>query len=310
LQPWHGYWMAAHESGVTLQFNYRSMLGIASPAASGYQAPGLPLLVETATTPVGEADELESAMADDVGWQLNLNLASGTGQAAIGRTASATVGFDAPFDLPVPPASPTGAEKAALLIRHPEWELACGANFYSDLVSLTDEPQVWNLTVVRPEPGVETLEWDPLALPEGVDLQIYLPHENRVAVMSVRTADNLPIDVGIEPVVVQFRTPSDVSDVPYAVAGLQLRNVPNPFNPLTEFRFNLPHEGEAVIRIFDMRGAVVHRVSGGVLPAGPGRLRWAGRDSQGRGVASGIYFYRLYLDDQQEGPTIKMTLVK
>ena len=49
---------------------------------------------------------------------------------------------------------------------------------------------------------------------------------------------------------------------------------------------------------------------GGVMPTGPGTLRWAGHDKSGREVSSGIYFYRLYLDSRQEGPTKKMTLVK
>ena len=79
---------------------------------------------------------------------------------------------------------------------------------------------------------------------------------------------------------------------------------------MTEFRFNLPRAGEAEIRIFDIRGALVRRVVGGVMPAGPTHLKWAGRDDGGRRVASGIYFYRLYLDGRQEGGTIKMTLVK
>jgi flagellar hook assembly protein FlgD len=98
--------------------------------------------------------------------------------------------------------------------------------------------------------------------------------------------------------------------VPDHLAGLQLRNVPNPFNPITDFRFNLPRTGEAEIRIFDLRGAVIKRITGGVMPAGPGTLRWAGHDKSGHEVASGIYFFRLYLDSRQEGPTLKMTLVK
>jgi len=312
LQPWHGYWMAAHADGVTLQFNYRSMLGLIpqAAAAASRMAWRLPYLVETVSAQENESGKSASDKDVETGWQLNVGLAAGVDQVAIGRTASATTGFDAAFDLPVPPTSPSNVEKVSLIIRHPEWELASGSNFYTDLVSLTSDPQVWNLTLTSPEPGAVTLQWDPLALPDGVDLQVYLPQENRVVVMSVRVEDSVRIDVGADPVEVRFRTPDSASDVPFAVTGLQLRNIPNPFNPMTEFRFNLPRSGEAEIRIFDVRGAMVHRVSGGVMSAGPAKLRWAGRDGQGRGVASGIYFYRLYLDERQEGPTVKMTLVK
>ena len=120
----------------------------------------------------------------------------------------------------------------------------------------------------------------------------------------------MQVDVGAAPVVVQFRTPNGISDVPGQLAGLQLRNAPNPFNPMTEFRFNLPRTGQTEIRIYDVRGAMVRRVSGGVMVAGPSKLQWAGRDERGREVASGIYFYRLYLDGRQEGTTLKMTLLK
>ncbi len=312
LEPWRGYWMAAHVSGVTLQFNYRSMLGVTHPAASasGETSDRLPLLVQAAPVREGKDDQPEAEKSGESGWQLNVGLSLGAGQVAIGRTAGATTGFDAAFDLPVPPASPSSTEKATLVIKHPEWNLACGSGFYSDMVALSDEPQEWNLTVTAPEPGSVNLVWDPMDLPAEVDLQVYLPHENRVVVMSVRDENSVQVDVGSTPVLVRFRTPNGISDVPGRLAGLQLRNAPNPFNPMTEFRFNLPHTGDAEIRIFDIRGAVVRRVTGGVIPAGPATLRWAGRDNSGREVASGIYFYRLYLDGRQEGKTLKMTLVK
>jgi hypothetical protein len=49
---------------------------------------------------------------------------------------------------------------------------------------------------------------------------------------------------------------------------------------------------------------------GGVMPTGPGTLRWAGHDKGSREVSSGIYIFRLYPDSRQEGATKKMTLVK
>ena len=305
LEPWRGYWMAAHVSGVTLQFNYRSMLSAPVPLAGkpGEDISRLPRLVLAASS--GDKDK-----SGDPGWQFNVKLAQGGDEILIGQVPDATAGFDAAYDLPVPPASPSSTARPTLTIRHPEWNLACGSGFFSDLVSLSAEPQEWNLTVTVPEPGRVTLQWDSLELPAGVDLQVYLPHENRVVVMSVRNESSLQVDVGTGPLEVQFRTSNGISGVPGQVAGLQLRNAPNPFNPMTEFRFNLPRAGKTEIRIYDVRGAVVRRVSGGVMAMGPAKLQWAGRDGRGREVASGIYFYRLYLDSRQEGKTHKMTLLK
>ena len=309
LVPWRGYWMAAHVGGVTIQFNYRSMMSAPAvvPVAAAEGASRLPVLVQNLVQAAPSGDKDKSG---DPGWQLNVNLTQGGDEVAIGRALDATAGFDAAFDLPVPPASPSSTAKATLVIRHPEWNLACGSGFFSDLVSMSGEPQEWNLTVTVPEPGMVTLNWDPLGLPADVDLQVYLPHENRVVVMSVRAETSLQVDVGTEPLVVQFRTSNGISGVPGQLAGLQLRNAPNPFNPMTEFRFNLPRAGKTEIRIYDVRGAVVRRVSGGVMAAGPAKLPGAGHDGHGREVASGIYFYRLYLEGRQEGKTLKMTLLK
>jgi flagellar hook assembly protein FlgD len=59
-----------------------------------------------------------------------------------------------------------------------------------------------------------------------------------------------------------------------------------------------------------LRGALVRRISAGILPAGPATVTWAGRDDTGARAASGIYFSRLYLDGSQEGKTLKISLVK
>ncbi len=70
-------------------------------------------------------------------------------------------------------------------------------------------------------------------------------------------------------------------------------NFPNPFNPSTTFRFSLAHEGEAELTVIDARGYMIRELVSGVYPAGDHEIQWDGRDSHGRAVPSGIYFYRL-----------------
>ena len=70
-------------------------------------------------------------------------------------------------------------------------------------------------------------------------------------------------------------------------------NFPNPFNPSTTFRFSLAHEGEAELTVIDARGHLVRELVNGVYPAGDHDITWDGRDSLGRPVPSGVYFYRL-----------------
>ena len=99
-------------------------------------------------------------------------------------------------------------------------------------------------------------------------------------------------------------------DGPALREGLALHNVPNPFNPATEFRFRLEQRGRAAIRIFDLGGRQVRKLDLGMVEAGPRSVRWDGTDGTGRTVSSGLYFYRLYLDGKALGEPRKMTLLK
>jgi len=74
---------------------------------------------------------------------------------------------------------------------------------------------------------------------------------------------------------------------------LSLAAFPNPFNPSTTLRFNLPDPGKVEIKVFDLRGALVRRLAAGVFTAGPHDIKWQGRDEHGRRVASGVYFVRM-----------------
>ena len=85
-------------------------------------------------------------------------------------------------------------------------------------------------------------------------------------------------------------------------------NFPNPFNPATMIRFALPATQPVELAIYDVRGQKVRTLVHGVMEAGHHEVTWLGRDDQGRGVASGMYFYRLSTDGDQY--VRKMLLVK
>ncbi len=71
-------------------------------------------------------------------------------------------------------------------------------------------------------------------------------------------------------------------------------NVPNPFNPTTTIRFELPAAGRAELAVYDVAGRRVRTLSAGDhLSAGIHEVVWDGTDGRGAAAASGIYFYRL-----------------
>ncbi len=72
------------------------------------------------------------------------------------------------------------------------------------------------------------------------------------------------------------------------------QNIPNPFNPVTTIRFDLPEGTRLRIDIYDAGGRHIRSLAECRYEDGNWSVDWDGRDSVGRLVASGIYFYRLY----------------
>lgn len=88
-----------------------------------------------------------------------------------------------------------------------------------------------------------------------------------------------------------------------------LQNFPNPFNPETSIRYNLPAASQVKLEIFDVLGRKVRTlVNGEQKNAGYHSTLWNGRDDSGRQVASGVYIYRIVSD--QQSLSRKMILMK
>ncbi len=68
---------------------------------------------------------------------------------------------------------------------------------------------------------------------------------------------------------------------------------PNPFNPRTTIRFELPGAARVRLTVHDVGGRCVAVLADGDLPAGAHEAVWDGRDRLGRPAASGLYFGRL-----------------
>jgi hypothetical protein len=86
------------------------------------------------------------------------------------------------------------------------------------------------------------------------------------------------------------------------------QNVPNPFNSNTYIDFDLPISGEVKLEVFSILGRKVATLVDEFLKAGHKRVEWNGTDRDGNRAASGIYFYRLSVEDFSE--TRKMLLLE
>ena len=71
-------------------------------------------------------------------------------------------------------------------------------------------------------------------------------------------------------------------------------NYPNPFNPATTIRYQLPEAAEVEVLIFNTLGQKLRTLQAlATQNAGYYELYWDGTDDRGSAVASGIYFYQL-----------------
>lgn len=79
-----------------------------------------------------------------------------------------------------------------------------------------------------------------------------------------------------------------------STSGLQLaRPSPNPARGSTWLGWTLPRAGRMSLSVYDLTGARVRELVSGEQSAGPGRVRWDGRDARGTPVRAGAYFVRL-----------------
>ena len=87
-----------------------------------------------------------------------------------------------------------------------------------------------------------------------------------------------------------------------------LRNYPNPFNPVTTISFTAKQKGFAVLNIYNLKGQLIKTLLQDNILSGEHKLIWEGKDNQGNNVASGIYLYKLQMNDTTL--TKKMLLLK
>jgi hypothetical protein len=74
-------------------------------------------------------------------------------------------------------------------------------------------------------------------------------------------------------------------------------NVPNPFNPSTAIHYAIGRRASVTLKIYDVSGRLVRTLVDGIVDRGVYRALWDGRDHGGRRLCSGVYFYRLRVDD-------------
>jgi hypothetical protein len=87
-----------------------------------------------------------------------------------------------------------------------------------------------------------------------------------------------------------------------------VQNYPNPFNNETNIPFELPQDSEVKLEIYNTLGQKVVTIVNELKSKGRHVVTWDGKDKIDRPVSSGLYFYRIKMDDFVQ--TKRMLLVK
>ena len=86
------------------------------------------------------------------------------------------------------------------------------------------------------------------------------------------------------------------------------QNCPNPFNPFTTLRYDLPEEGFVSISIYDMLGNEIKNLVSTNQSPGFKSIQWNSTNNQGEPVSAGVYLYSIEAGNFRQAK--KMILLK
>lgn len=77
-----------------------------------------------------------------------------------------------------------------------------------------------------------------------------------------------------------------------------LQNYPNPFNASTVLKYRLPETAQAKLAIYNLKGQEIMTLVDYRQNQGEHGITWNGHTNQGVSAATGIYFYKLFIDNR------------
>jgi hypothetical protein len=136
-----------------------------------------------------------------------------------------------------------------------------------------------------------------------LDPDYVLDQTNYYRLAAVDHAENMSEYTGV----VEATILSVDSDLIPTVFALH-KNYPNPFNPITTLRYDLPEQGFVTITIYDMLGREIKSLVNTAQEAGFKSVTWNATNDHGKPVSAGVYLYQIQAGDYIS--TNKMVLLK
>ena len=154
------------------------------------------------------------------------------------------------------------------------------------------------------------MKYDPpmaLDINEGLELEAtYFNSTDQTVSFGFLSTDEMMALFGLFYTGDQLSNDSDDRYIPSAF--LSHDNYPNPFNPNTKLKYDLPKESFVNITIYDLLGNEVNRLINGIQSSGEKTVQWDATNSNGYSVSAGVYLYRIQVGNYHK--TKKMVLLK
>ena len=113
--------------------------------------------------------------------------------------------------------------------------------------------------------------------------------------------------IGVIPLPEELLSDHNVSQLVASEYQLN-QNFPNPFNPITTVRYDLPEDSFVDVTVYDMLGNVVNNLINTNQSSGYKSVQWDATNNQGEPVSAGVYLYKIQASDFVD--TKKMILLK
>jgi len=295
FDPGDGYWLYSSGGGsVSFRFDHDTQMG----------------------------KQLQSPVVEDgLGWRANLSVSLGSYQDkwnTFGLHPEAADDQD-PRDFHEPPVI---GNYVSLAFENQNWVQGPG-RYRVDIRNMSPGVKSWELGVRSSMKGVATITLD--------DLDHIPPRDD---ILLVDQIQGIAYDLRKNPNVT-FAAPGEDQPYPFLLLvgersaldrqmeALHLvpdqfelsQNTPNPFNPVTTIGISLTQDAVVTLRVFNILGQELNVLTlNQPLSSGRHRFIWAGKDSRGNPLPSGVYLYRLEVKNTTGqllfGDTKKMLLVK
>jgi len=82
--------------------------------------------------------------------------------------------------------------------------------------------------------------------------------------------------------------------------NFKCNNYPNPFNPTTTIYFSIQNGSKIELSIYNIKGQKIRSLLNDQISSGNHSIVWNGKDDSDKKVSSGVYLYKLHVNDKAE----------